>query len=253
VTALAAGRGNRERKIRFLQFLLATGVVAFPGASVFWDPAQSAAVIGVSTAAATTSNLRFLGICVEPISVTGDGTKKINVDLKEEVTLTYFVNGTAGDAVASTDLFNTAYTLDDQTCSILGVGKAPLGIIFDVDTVNGIGVSKFNALNAITPLLNQPSGLVFTANALAPATVQNLALYEVPTTAGVSTITLPTAAPDGTLIFFHADGVKNGHTVQFLDQTGARALSVANVASKSFLAVCAKRNGKWAVTVTSAP
>ncbi len=95
----------------------------------------------------------------------------------------------------------------------------------------------------------------FAAGAMAPSAAQltHNAVHDVPTTAANSTISLPAASVTGTRVFFSADGTKNGHTVQFLDATGAVALTAALTASKRFLAIAQKLGTVWAVTVTSAP
>jgi hypothetical protein len=86
----------------------------------------------------------------------------------------------------------------------------------------------------------------FAANAIAvPSNPETGTVYDVPTTAGASTITLPAAAAEGTEISFVADGTKNGHTVQFVDATGTTNLTTALTASKRLLVKCIHLNDKW--------
>lgn len=244
MTALVRARGVRERKISFFQFVLKTSDVAYPGASICWDTVNL-----VATVATATATLRYLGTCSETLTITGDGSKKINVQLPEEVSLTFFENGTAGDAIASTDRFASAYLLDDQTVSIAPAGKTLAGEIWDVDSLNGIGVRL--SASGSRSLQPQPSVAAFTTGSWAPALIINGGSYDVPTTAANSTIVLPTAAPDGTIAYFTADGTKNGHTITYVDQAGTTSISAALTASKRHFVVAHKRLGKWFVSPTT--
>jgi len=75
--------------------------------------------------------------------------------------------------------------------------------------------------------------------------------YEINTTAANSTVSLPAAAPNGTVCQIVANGTKNGHTLTFRDM--ATTISAATTASKRVAAVAMKAGGVWAVTVTVAP
>ena len=253
MTALAQARGTTPRVLKYFQFVLANGVVAFPGAAIFWDPVNAVATIGSANPA-----LKYLGRCAEDVSaVTGNagGTVKVNVDLDTEIVLTYFANGTSTDAcVLATDFLKTAFALDDQTVSRLPSGKPAIGTIWDVDPIKGVGVAKFVSQPA-SGELPVVALAAFVANALAPAAgvLVNGAVHDVNTTAGVSTITLPAASPDGTILYFRADGTKNGHTVQYLDATGAGALTAALTASKRHLVTAIKLGTVWTAAGNASP
>jgi hypothetical protein len=79
------------------------------------------------------------------------------------------------------------------------------------------------------------------------------AIYDIPTTAGASTVTLPANALEGTEVTFVADGTKNGHTVQYRDATGPTNLTTALTLSKRHLVRCAFLNGKWVANAYVAP
>lgn len=100
------------------------------------------------------------------------------------------------------------------------------------------------ALVAASPRA-QGAALAYVANAATPASLVHDTTYDVPTTAAASTIALPAATADGTVVRFLADGTKNGHTVQYLDATGSVALTTALLASKRHLVVASKLGGKW--------
>jgi hypothetical protein len=113
--------------------------------------------------------------------------------------------------------------------------------------VNYSGVGLMDA-----PVAPQPLSLpAFDAGDSAPASIVHGAVYDVPATAANSTISLPAAAPDGTVAHFHADGTKNGHTLTFRDV--ATAISAATTASKRVAATAMKADGKWCVTLTVGP
>lgn len=93
----------------------------------------------------------------------------------------------------------------------------------------------------------------YVSNDSIPLSITHNAVYDVPTTGAASTITLPASAPTGTRAYFLADGVKNGHTVQYRDATGPTNLTAALTLSKRHLAVAVKLATAWAVTVAVAP
>lgn len=252
MSAQTAARGPREKNIKRLFLVLATGITVQPGSAIFWDTVAGK----VTNAVAAAVSLVFLGTFTGNVQnnptgkFVGDGTTKIEVDLVEEILLTYFVNGTAGDLIATTDFLKPAYALDDQTASILAAGKPRLGVIWDV-AAGRVGILKAAAaLSALTPAPSLPA---FATNAIAQAAVQNGAAYDVPVTAGASTITLPAAAPDGTEVEYSADGTKNGHTVQYVDATGTVNITTALTASKRHLVRCVKLAGTWRANAYVSP
>lgn len=102
------------------------------------------------------------------------------------------------------------------------------------------------------PLTPTPLSLpAFAAGDSAPASIQHMGVYDVPATAANSTISLPAAAPDGTVCFIHADGTKNGHTLTVRDVT--TVISAAATASKRVAITAMKADGKWVCTMTVGP
>lgn len=87
----------------------------------------------------------------------------------------------------------------------------------------------------------------FVAGNSAPADIVMNGLYDIPVTAANSTVTLPSAAVSGKLAHFSADGVKNAHTITFVDETGAVVLTAAAPASKRFVATAIKIGTTWRV------
>lgn len=246
MTAAAANRGNKEEVWKYLQFTLLSGSIAYQGALCALQVSSGKVI----PATANTTDL-IIGSFAEKVDASS-ADKLVNVDLIEEVTVRWFVNATAGDAVAATDVGKIGYVLDSQTISILPAGKYPAGRIWAVDSTKGVAIQKFRDVPVGGwPLQPLPALPAFAAGDTAPTTIVNGGVYDVPTTAANSTISLPAAAADGTVAYFHADGTKNGHTLTFRDV--ATAISAAATASKRVAAVAIKADGKWTVTMTVGP
>jgi hypothetical protein len=234
MTALVNDRARRFEIWKFKSFTL-TGAKAWKGGRAALNTS------GKVVPASSIPGLLPIGVFAETVDATA-GDLPVQVDLEREITIERFANATAADACAATDLGSMAYMFDDQTVSITGAGRSPSGRIWDVDAVKGVAVEKTDTPRGVA---SQPAVGAYTANDFAPASIEQDAMYDVPTTAAASTITLPAAAPDGTRATFAADGTKNGHTVQYRDGTGPVNLTTALTASKRHLVVVEKLGGKW--------
>jgi hypothetical protein len=237
MTALAKNSTPDEVRWKFKIFTLKSGKVAFQGAAICYELATNKVV-----PAAAGEGLVFLGFAVDKVDASS-ADKELNVDLIEEVVLHWLPNAGGGDAVASTDVMRDCFWLDDATVTITSEGNPLAGRVWAVDATKGVLVQKPRA--ASTFLAEQPALIAFVANDSIPTKIINGAVYALPATAGVSTVTLPAAAPDGTVAYFTADGTANGHTVQYRDATGPTNLTTALLASKRHLVVVTKRDGKW--------
>lgn len=235
MSALTQERARRTYPWKYKQFTLASGTKAFKGGRAALNTS------GKVVPATSVAGLLPIGVFAETVDATA-ADAPVQVDLEREVVLEYFANATAGDAIAATDIGSTAYMFDDQTVCITAAGRSVAGRIWDVDALKGIGVEKSDAARKVP---SQPAVGAYAANDYAPVSIEADAVYDVPTTAAASTITLPAAAPDGTRATFAADGTKNGHTVQYRDATGPTNLTTALTASKRHLVVVQKLGGKW--------
>lgn len=244
MTALAAERAASRETWKSKIFTLASGTKAWKNAAVGLNSAGKVVPMTSTTA------VLFLGLATKTVDA-ASADKELDVELPEEIEIVYFKNATSGDAVASTDIGKPCYFADDQTVAITGAGKAFAGIVYALDSNRGVGVRLSSVVNAPSAL--QPAVGSYTSNDYAPATIINGAIYDVPTTAANSTITLPTAAPDGTECVFVADGTKNGHTVTYRDETGPTAITAALTASKRHRVALTKLGGKWFATSTVSP
>ena len=120
-------------------------------------------------------------------------------------------------------------------------------------TVASGGIARlevdFGAVGVATVV---PGGLTtYTTNNFEVVAPVSGTVYDVATTGAASTISLPANAPDGTILYFVADGTKNGHTVTYRDV--ATAVSAAATASKRHLATAVCLNNAWAVGLTVGP
>lgn len=248
MTAQSAARAQTERRWKYKQFTLKSGSVAWQGGGAMLELA-TAKVVPCATPAATTTGYFFLGNFAESVDATS-ADKIVNIDLVEEVVTKRYVNATSTDAVGATDIGKIVYFLDDQTVTITRSNRVVAGRVWDIDSNGGIHVQKPHSSFTPGATLNLPA---FAANDSAPADITNDAVYDVPTTAAASTVTLPAAALDGTTAKFVADGTKNGHTVTYRDATGTVALTTALVASKRHLVIATKSGGKWFANAYTSP
>lgn len=244
MTALAAERRRRQEPWKYKEFTLSSGHKAWKG---------GAAAIAIGTGevvpASSAPDLFYIGTFAKTVDATA-ASKTVGVDLVEEIWLEWFVNATSTDACAATDIGRLAYMLDDQTVTITPTGRSPMGRIWAVHATKGVAIQK---LDFAAPAAPQPDEGEFTSNDYAPASLVNGAVYAVPETGAASTVTLPAAAPDGTIVYFAADGTANGHTVQYRDETGPTNLTTALTASKRHLVIAAKRGGAWVANAYVAP
>lgn len=122
-------------------------------------------------------------------------------------------------------------------------------------TVSSGGIARLE-VNFPVPFLNNlldtAATFVYTSNDFAvPSNPVSGTLFDVATTGANSTISLPDTARNGTVLYFVADGTKNGHTVTYRDVT--TVISAAATASKRHLATAIHQSGVWAVQLTVAP
>lgn len=235
MTQLAAERSAPKKKWKFKNF---TGT-----ATKLWKGARACLQIGTGKVVEATSapGLFPIGRIHRTVDCSA-ADAPVEVELDREIELEYFVNATSTDAVASTDVGKLAYMMDDQTVTITPTGRSPIGRIWDVSTTDGVGIET---LKFGRPFNEEQAAGAFTAADWAPTTLAHEGVYAVPTSAANSTITLPTAAPDGTRATFVANGTANGHTVQYRDESGLTNLTTALTASKKHMVIVQKTAGKW--------
>lgn len=137
MTALAAARVEpryeewSERKLP-----LAATIVVYPGAIVCLDTADGYYKIG-----AISTTLINVGIAQEAADSTGAaaGAVTVNTKFHRPIRGRWFLNGTAGDAVAVANRGSDCYLLDDQTVSVSSNGstRSKAGRIWEVATIDG--------------------------------------------------------------------------------------------------------------------
>jgi hypothetical protein len=251
VTALTTGRKKitPSKAIRYDRTLLSGKIGYHGGTAVVLTAGASAGKFQPATGGA---GELFVGKFAEDVNASSTGLNadsQIAVQFPQEKTLSTFVNGATTDAVAAGNLGQIVYALDDQTCTIVP-NLCPLGRFWGFDLAGACLVDtddKFGA-TLIGPTLTYASNdCVLTA-----LQAVNGAVYDVPTTAAASTVTLSvTGVKDGTELVFVADGTKNGHTVQY--RFGTTNITAALTASKIHRVVVTKLGSGWGATSTVAP
>jgi len=244
VTALIQERMSLIERWTHHLFTLASGNKAYKGGLACMDLSTSKVEPGH-----VESDLVWIGKFDETVDASL-ADKEVNVDLGTEIEVVWWANDTVSP-VLSTNLLSTCYILDDQTVSADGTSRSVAGRVWAVDAVKGVAVQKLGPQASVISSLD---GLELLSTALAAFSSNDIALasnpnanavYDVPTTAAASTITLPATAVDGTILYFTADGTKNAHTVTYRDATGPTNLTAALTASKRHLVIAVNKGGKW--------
>lgn len=246
MSALTADRISRGKAFLKLPFTLASGFKAYKNAMLGLNRTT-----GKVQPMAQNANLLYIGKAERAIDATS-ADKTVTVNFLSEKWIEFYAQDSTIDA---TKLGHLASVVDDQTVTLKAgaPSAAPdAGRIWVIDG-NLVGVEKLergvslDGLNYAT--LAAPA---WTVNDLILAASPNSgAIIDIPTTTGVSTVTLPATAKDGTQLRFVADGVKNGHTVQYRDATGP--LTTALTASKRHQCDVTFLNGKWTANAYVSP
>lgn len=188
-----------------------------------------------------------IGLAMKTIDATS-AAKSIPVRLFKPIEVTYFANGSS---IVAADLGAVCFASDDNTVTLATTGR-PFGRVWAVDSVRGVAVEPFAVAPGIGTVLLEAPTYTYTANDYAVADYPvSGTVFDVATTGANSTISLPANAREGTILYFFADGTKNGHTITYRDV--ATAISAAATASKRHLAQAVFLNSKWAVTLTVGP
>lgn len=244
MTALSDNRFLNREVWKDRTFTAKSGELIYKGATVAIQRGT-----GYVVEATGASNEIVIGIAMEKVDATS-AAASIAVDLIRSFEVVYFSNyGT----IASTDIGEIGYVKDDNSVSLTptSTGGSVLGRVWAVDSVRGVAVEVDPDLRNGELLLEQ-TALSWTANDVAIASNPPTgAVYDIPTTTGASTVSLPATAREGTVLTFVADGTKNGHTVTYRDVT--TAISAALTASKRHQARCVYLNGGWTIITTVSP
>jgi hypothetical protein len=228
------------------QFTLASGYKAFKNGAIGLDLST-----GKVEPMHGESDLLFIGVAHETVdALLAD--KLLDVHLLMEINVEFFAS--AGGITAA-NIGTIAYFTDDQTVTLTPTG-AVAGRIWGVDTAKGVGVEKLQSIlsGAGGGSFVETDPGAFASNDLVIAgSPASMGLYDIPATAAASTVTLPAAAAEGTLLRFVADGTKNGHTVQYRDATGPVNLTTALTASKRHQCDVTFLNGKWTANAYVSP
>jgi hypothetical protein len=246
MTALARAKARKFEQWNQKQFTLASGTVAYKGGRCVILP-------GTNTVAPAAAGSKRIGIgwFMENMDATS-AAKLVNVYLDREVNVEWFANS-GTNAASANSLGADAYFEDDQTVGTKAENFPYAGMIWGFSATDGVAVeAPAAALKADERGVYAPGAFVSNDLVLAANPPSNVVI-DVPTTGAASTVTLPATVRDGTVLIFFADGVKNGHTVQYRDATGPVNLTTALTASKRHLVHCVALGGKWAANAYVSP
>lgn len=235
MTAAAKNRSRKRAAWKFKEFTLAITFEAFKYARAAIDLGT-----GKVVPASADPNHLPIGWFAEAVDATA-AAKAVTVELDREIEIEWLAND-AGTAVVAADVGKLCFGLDDQTVTMDPANANATYRVWAVDATKGVAVQ---ALEVFSPLASQPDAGAFAAGDYAPAEIVHGSINDVPMTAANSTLTLPAASADGTVAHFVADGTKNGHTVQYRDETGPANLTTALTASKRHMVTVSKLGGKW--------
>ncbi len=248
MTALAKARQSTREHWAYHLMTLATGHIAYPNAALGIDLST-----GKVEPMHAEGDLLFIGKSAETAAVDATSAdKQVNVRFDREIEGEWWENS-GTNAVAATDVGSICYFEDDQTVGMNPNTFSVAGRVWAVDASLGVFVERLQAPSGAARLEETTATAYASNDSIIAANPPNNAIYDVPTTGAASTVTLPAAAREGTIIYFMADGTKNGHTVQYRDATGPVNLTTALTASKRHLVVCTYLNAKWAANAYIAP
>jgi hypothetical protein len=195
------------------------------------------------------TDLLYIGIFDETIDAAA-GEQLVNVNLGMEIEIRWWNNDTVAP-IAATAIGSICYSLDDQTVTADPTARSVAGRVWAVDSALGVGVQKLEALSPRSRTLSKATLPAYVANDAALAgLIASGSSYDIPATTGATTVSLG-AGDDGDILYFSADGVANGHTVQYRD--GVTPITTALTASKRHLVVCLYLNGKWRANAYVSP
>ena len=244
MTALVRERANSMERWTHHLFPLKSGFKA-------WKNGKVGLIIGEGKVVPMTSDASLLEIGV--FDETVDATlaeANVNVNLGMEIEGRWWAQD---GSIAADDVGKLCFADDDQSVTLLAGGRSISGRIWLVDSIDGVFVQKLESLvdpgvsGSSTSVIALPA---FTAGASAPVEITDRATYDVPTTAANSTIDLPDGT-EGMRIWLSADGVKNGHTVQYRD--GTTPITTALTASKRHLVAALFLDGTWRANAYVSP
>lgn len=253
MTALAKERMSLVERWTRRQLTLASGNKAWKGGIAALDLSTGKVEPGHAE-----TDLLVIGSFAETVDA-ALADALVDVDFGREIEARWLANATAGDAIAATDVGSLCYVMDDQTVTITPTGRSIAGRVWGVDSVKGVLVERLQAVPSPSASLDGLEAVETAAPAFAagdsaiPANPNSGAIYEIPATAAVSTVTLPAAAAEGTVLYFVADGVLNAHTVQYRDATGPTPITSALTALKRHMVVAAFLNGAWRANAYVSP
>lgn len=139
MSALTQARMPIETRYKSLALPLASGagMKAWVGGIACLDTVANVAKPGASGNA----NLVKVGEWMENVDNSGGSAPtQVLVSLDHEVVVRWYDNATGGAAVTTSNLFATAYMLDDHTVTSSSSGNSAIGRVWALDPIKGVAV-----------------------------------------------------------------------------------------------------------------
>ena len=233
MTAATTERMRSLAEYGYINATLASGKIGYAGTLAFWDNAGN-------VVPAAGSGLVFAGIFDKTYDASSGA-----VACRLQIVQGAIWCENDGN-ITTSHVGRAAYAIDNQTVGLAGSARSELGTILAVDSIRGVLVKPF----AQSDTLEVGSTLAFSSNDIAISPASGV-IYDVPTAAAASTISLQTPTRNGIVAYFSADGTKNGFTITYRD--GTTAISAALTASKRHLTQVVSNGGKWFCNPVVAP
>ncbi len=243
MTALSADTNRDSTAIDVITATLASGFVAYKGG----EAAINLATGKLQPVQAAGVGQLVIGHFLRKVDASGGDKVGCQVRLPNPIWCQRFaISGT----VDATDLGKVLCFVDDNTVARSTAGATLAGRYWGTQgglALIEVGAGVAGAKRKGATLAFASADIVVTA-----AQIFDGVVFDVPTSAANSTITLPvTDVPDNTVVYFRADGIKNGHTVQY--RFGTTNITAAATASKIHLATCVKLGASWGAALGVAP
>lgn len=201
-----------------------------------------------------------VGYCLDSVDNSAGALDAKRVMMYTDTIVKVACGTTTNAFTEANNLFCPVYATDDHTVTPDGGAAAGTnafvglycGLCEDGEVL--VYVGHFSGARTAEKAARVATLGAFAAGDNAPADLVNGAIYDIPTTAANSTVTLPAAAGyDGIAVHFVADGTKNGHTVQYRDATGPVNLTTALTASKRHMVTARALGGLWFASAYISP
>lgn len=138
MAALTQKRMTRFDTLRTVSIPLASGQTVYQGGKACYDTGA----LGSVKKAAVSTTLVPLGEFAENADNSAGNSPRVMVKLDREIYAQWYDNVTGANAITTSNLFGSAYFVDDHTVTSASAGASVAGRIWDVDALKGVLVEN---------------------------------------------------------------------------------------------------------------